>query len=458
MDSDENKLMLNGLMFFYVREKKSTQEKVENIKKVLEQGADVNFADKNNKKNTILHIAAQKEEKDVVELLLQKGALLSYNTDEKTPIQIAKDKNTSVSKEIVAILTKNGKYATVVEDKDSTTINNNQVASNQSPSTALSTDKKDILYPKRAGTSGGSGQFYETKLLSLVLHRAIHDPDIEECYLAANIRDVGDFDDVCFRFKIKEDGKTKHIISFTQAKHREDVDKAKLTVASVRSSSGNLSLVKYYDSFLKIKQQFYTKQKDDDPMFHGKFNEIDCYFILYTPLKESFERKLKDNVKVCSTLHKIMYTGDKQDVFRFNYEERDIEYLTNFIQQERVKVLGKVFLSFILTNAADMMTNDLIQIFHPTLAREVVAPRRNSTKYGFRDEFFCSDEPLLIILKETLYKEIVYTRTKKTELTKEEVLTRVKEIAKNPCADTISMLIGEVVYFDDKTNKLNLDV
>ncbi|XP_049697218.2 uncharacterized protein LOC126054708 isoform X1 [Helicoverpa armigera] len=264
-------LINNAFMFIYVRQDKPCEEKIENLETVLNNGADINYRDANDKSNTILHIAAQRDEKDVVDYLIKKGALILYNTDNipKTPVHIAKEKDTLISKQIYNILIEYDKHSS--EDKNSKKL---QIQLKKSCSLTQQNScatPAEITYPKRAGTSGVSGQFYETKLLSLVLHRALHDKVIEECYLAANIRDIGDLDDVCFRFKMQEDGKTKHVLCFTQAKHREDVDKAKLTVTSVRSTSGQFCLVKYFDSFLKIRQKFLTKSKTYDPMFEAAY-------------------------------------------------------------------------------------------------------------------------------------------------------------------------------------------
>ncbi|KAJ8728874.1 hypothetical protein PYW07_006570 [Mythimna separata] len=233
MENTEDTFIKNGFMFIYARENKPTAEKILNIKKILDADAYINSRDANDKKNTILHIATQREEKDLVEFLLREGALLVKNLDGKTPLQIAKEKNTELSKEIVNILTKNGKHLPHIDVSSSSSQQREQI---QNPSISQNnwpTSPTGIQFKKRNGTSGVRGQFYETKLLSLVLHRALHDKEIEDCYLAANIDEIGDFDDVCFRFKMQEDGVTKHIICFTQAKHREDANKHRLTVQSL---------------------------------------------------------------------------------------------------------------------------------------------------------------------------------------------------------------------------------
>lgn len=501
---DKNQLRKNGRMFFYAREDISTGEKIEALQKILIDGAEINSPDRNDNNNTVLHIAVENDEINIVQFLIKMGALLSYNLYNKTPMDIAKENNTALSKEIVYILTECGKYSPGVKDS---IMKKQQIPSNQNNSVPYSNSSKTFFYEKRSGTSGVGGQFYETKLLSLVLHRALHDKIIEECYLAANIKNIGDFDDVCFRFKMKEDGETKHVMCFMQAKHKEDPGKAKLSVASVRSTLGPFSLTKYFDSFLKIKQKFITTTKTTDPMFEGEFKDIDCYFILYTPLEQDFARKL-NNKSVCEKLHDFIYTWKKKEdnlppsasslkrkellqnklkkeIFQFDYENSDIIFLTKFVQRERMKVLGKVLLTFILSdNTKDMMTNDLIQIYHPALAQNVIEMFKNtgtnhvttsllsplgntgvqpSDWYGkFREEFFNTEDQLLLTLKETLYQEVLFTRKNyknqnSYQLSIEEVKQKIKAIIKNPSDKTISKLIGDVILFDDKTNKLYLD-
>ncbi|KAH9633725.1 hypothetical protein HF086_008747 [Spodoptera exigua] len=456
MDDNENELIQNGLMFIRARQNKPTKEKIKNIAAVLSEGADINSQDANDKNNTILHIATEKGERDVVQFLIENGATLQYNLDSKTPLHIAKENKTEIGKEILKILN-DGKRLPSIEGASQRV----EAYQNRSVSQVTESSPAQVLYEKRAGTSGVSGQFYETKLLSLVLHRALHDEDIEEFYLATNIRDIGDFDDVCFRFKMKEGDRTKQVVCFKQAKHREVTDKAKLTVSRIRATSGQFSLARYFDSFLKIKQKFLKKSKVFDPMFEGDFNDIDCYFVFYTPLQESFDRKLVGNKPVCGKLHEIIFTGDKDEVFQFDYEPSDIDFLTNFMQKERVKALGTAFLTLILSNKSnEIMSIDLIQLYHPALAKHVIEEKvrnKNTFDAKFRDDFFSTDDDILMTLRDSLYKVIVFKQSKKTKLSKEEIKDKVKEITRNPCAQNISELIGDVLYYDEKNSRLGVD-
>ncbi|CAB3225491.1 unnamed protein product [Arctia plantaginis] len=474
--SEEDKLIINGEMFFsvrkYIRQKKPSVEIIAKIEEFVKDGADINACDGNDNNNTILHIAVQKEEKDVVLYLLQKYKHLFSVQDKQKALSLALNKDTVVGKEIAEILsTQDNQLKPIVYENYCKQL----IPSDESHKKLQ--DKsiiKDHTYEKRAGTSGVSGQFYETKLLSLVLYRALHDKDIKEFYLAANIKDIGDFDDLCFRFN--------DVACFMQSKHRENTDKAKLTVASVRSSTGKLGLGIYFDSFLKIRRRF--SPNATDPMFQGAFDDIDSYFILYTPLKECFDRKLKVNKKICGKLHDIIHTNEKNenqndkttDIFQFDFEERDLDFLTKYIKHEQMKTLAKTFLEFILSKnkLEAMMASELVKLYHPALAQQVVLiskeaqmPSENIKNVSnnncihiakFRSEFFYSENDYLMKLKDTFYREIVYTHSAKTGLTKDELKQKIKDIVDHTCAETICQLIGSPLKFDESSDKLSLDI
>lgn len=487
--SDIDRLIVNSEMFLLLRQcvqkNTSSDEIIAKLKEVFHKGADINACDKNDNNNTVLHIAAVKGDKDVFLYLIQQGANLIRNAQNKTALDLVSQKNPALGKELSEITSLNEKPVANIA-KENTSNHEARLKQNQNkaitPSKTPSVQEKK--YAKRSGTSGVSGQFYETKLLSLVLHRALHDQEIENFYLAANINDIGDFDDVCFRYG--------NVACFMQTKHRENIQKAKLRVDQVRSTTGKLGLGVYFESFLKIKQRF--SPEENDPMFHGKFEDIDTYFIFYTPSQEEFERKLSADKKMCSKLHDIIYTSQKQikeginsgDVFQFDYEDRDLDFLTTFIKNKELKILGSEFLKFILSNknVQDIWKIPLIKMYHPALAQKVISisegletphcsgyinnlngqnvlGKSNSTNNcltgRFRTEFFDSEDSNLILLKEIFFQEIVFTHSPKTRLSTTELKQAIQDIANNPCPETISVIIGSPIKFDENTDKLSLD-
>ncbi|XP_075982291.1 uncharacterized protein LOC142980665 [Anticarsia gemmatalis] len=479
METSDEKLILNGQMFFSVRsllhQKKPSADIIAIIDDVLKQGADINARDANDNNNTILHIATQKEEKDIVSYLLEKGAQLLHNKHRQTPLELVQKINTPIGKEIANILAKHDKHVASCSTNPKQKVI--EPSFQQTNSTIKVPRGEHISYKKRGGTSGVSGQLYETKLLSLVLYRALHDLQIEEFYLAANINGIGDFDDVCFRYENEA--------CFIQAKHVENTGK-KLTIDKLRSEDHNLGLGKYFDSFLRIKQSF--SQTSEDPMFKGNFENLNCSFVLYTPLKAEFESHQIRRKQTSSKILDIISTGPQStDIFQIEYEKRDknISYLTKYIKREHMKELGKILVHFISSPVNAGTTNDLIKIYHPALAKKVINISKvqeplkvrkkqksgntstNATndsqaptfikKGNFRPEFFDSTDEMLITLKQACFNEIVYTLSPKTALTKEEIIQKIETMAKKPCAQSVSELIGSPLTFDDKNGIIRLN-
>uniref|UniRef100_A0A2A4IT74 Uncharacterized protein n=1 Tax=Heliothis virescens TaxID=7102 RepID=A0A2A4IT74_HELVI len=128
-------------------------------------------------------------------------------------------------------------------------------------------------YTKREGTSGVRGHLYETKLLSLIYFRLLHDDNIEQFYLGTNVDKLGAFDDICFRAKVK--GYDRPIAVFIQAKHREN--------NSVLTISNEREMEKYYNSFSEIRNKF--QAGNEDKLFEGTCSDTQCLFVIYTTAK-----------------------------------------------------------------------------------------------------------------------------------------------------------------------------
>ncbi|CAB3241475.1 unnamed protein product [Arctia plantaginis] len=479
--SDEDKLIINGEMFYsirtYMRQKKTSAEIIEKIEELLKRGADINACDKNDNNNNILHIAVQKEKVDVVVYLLQKGEKLFSMEDQQRALKLALQNKSILGKEIAEILSRQGILASSITGKSLQRTKSEENYGNETAESKTCNIK--YTYLKREGTSGVKGQLYETKLLSLVLHRALHDKQIEEFYLATNIKDIGGFDDVCFRYD--------NVTCFMQCKHRENIGKEKLTVCSIRSSKDKLFLGIYFDSYLKIRQLF--SSDSNDPLFKGKFDEIKSHFVIYTSLKQDFTRKLEGNKQICSKLHDIIFTGKKaenkikSDIFQFDFEDCDLDLLTEFIKYKDIKTLGKTFLKcIILNNVNGMMSSKLVKKYYPALIKTVISISKENTMSlkgkndsneqkslnfsnnsykvvgKFRDDFFSSQNDYLIMLKDVFCTEIIFTHSSKTKYTRNELREKIQDIANNTCAATIADLIGSPITFDNKNYQLILDI
>lgn len=281
-----------------------------------------------------------------------------------------------------------------------------------------------LRYKKRAGTSGVRGQLYETKLSSLVLYRALTDKEVTKFYLGTNVDGVGDLDDVCFKYELNNDPMQKMI--FIQAKHRDDHDKAKVSLSDLRTSSSDFSLVKYFDSYMGIKNMF--KKDNNDLMFRGEIINVDCVLVLYTPSKNSIPDKYKSFNTTSHQVKKILRAkGNTGDVFQIN----DLDLIVESLVAKRITAIGELLKSSLLVDNekkyCNLMSNDLIKRYHVVLARRVLHVLETKTrvignsveKYRegrFRADFFSSKDFLIHVLKEKMFEGITAENIQKYKL------------------------------------------
>jgi len=98
--------------------------------------------------------------------------------------------------------------------------------------------------------------------------RALH--KTEEFYLASNVDGAGAFDDLVFRYRLKEPDVWK--TCFMQLKHKNKG--GKICLSSLTQMSGDFSLFKYFESYCEIKSEA-SKLKHC-----GQFDEPE--FVIYT--------------------------------------------------------------------------------------------------------------------------------------------------------------------------------
>ena len=102
----------------------------------------------------------------------------------------------------------------------------------------------------------------------------------EEFQLASNVEGAGDFDDLVFRYKLRDKGIWK--TCFIQLKHKKTG--GKIQRSSLTQMSGDFSLLKYFKSFCEIKNKAAT---DRNLKQCGPFDEFE--FVIYT--NQKLERK-----------------------------------------------------------------------------------------------------------------------------------------------------------------------
>ncbi|KAJ8703595.1 hypothetical protein PYW07_017519 [Mythimna separata] len=254
-------------------------------------------------------------------------------------------------------------------------------------------------YDKGEGTSGIRGQLYETKLLSLIFYRAKHDDSIEEFQLASNIADIGAFDDICIKVKMK--GIAKPLIVCIQAKHKDD-----------REQTLDIDVMKYFRSYLKIRERFEMDNKDE--IFQGKFHETESYFVIYTSGKDKFSN---DEVvgEFASQLNELIGTGGtaKQPY----KHDAHVESLCHIFMKEQAISLAKQVAAYMSgeRNFETMLSDELMLTYHVILARYVVevseivpgGHRIATFQQGFIDNYLGEK---LNLFKNTLYKEALGRR------------------------------------------------
>ncbi|KAJ8704058.1 hypothetical protein PYW07_013352 [Mythimna separata] len=252
-------------------------------------------------------------------------------------------------------------------------------------------------YKKRDGTSGIQGQLYETKLISLIYFRMLHDNGIKQFSLATNRDDTGAFDDISFKANVK--GFDKPLAVFIQAKHREN---EKLLMFTSKKD-----LIKYFVSYLLIRRTFEPSSKD--MIFGGKFDETECVFVMYTTAKDDPNNKVYEG-DFAEYLNKLIGTGGS--CTQPAYTDEDLDFLCKIVMQEHMKVLAEQLAKFICEDSGNeiSMNNDLLLNYHVILALNVldVSEILYSGKpeghriASFKQDFFTNNDEYLVLFKNKL--------------------------------------------------------
>lgn len=273
-------------------------------------------------------------------------------------------------------------------------------------------------FRKRNGTAGIGGQLYETKLLTLILHRLLNDDTIEEFVLGTNIDGLGAVDDIVLRYKKKHSRKST--IIFLQAKHKDDPTKHKLTIDDILKKDGDFSFQKYFESYLKINQILHNENKN--VMFRGPREDIDVQYIIYTPVKENIPKNKLPKVLDFESIIKTEENG-----FQLKCDDEEVELLLKGIRKSRASLLAKTVAYFIKKkNYKRVLDNCIIKEYHIFLSLNVMSledekitkssdsssiDTENSYYTGkFSHTFLNSKDDYLILMKEVLLNELRDTK------------------------------------------------
>ena len=118
------------------------------------------------------------------------------------------------------------------------------------------------------------GEPYEFKMAAFLFARGLN--RTEEFRLASNVDGAGDFDDLVFRYRLREPDVWK--TCFIQLKHKKNG--GTIQRSSLTQMSGNFSLLKYFKSFCEIKNKAATEPNLKQC---GPFDDFE--FVIYTNQK-----------------------------------------------------------------------------------------------------------------------------------------------------------------------------
>jgi hypothetical protein len=149
-------------------------------------------------------------------------------------------------------------------------------------------------FRRRTGADSLHSELYEVKMAAFLFARGLN--RTEEFLLASNVEGVGAFDDLVFRYRLRDSDVWK--TCFIQLKHKKS--KGTIQRSSLTQMSGNFSLFKYFNSYCEIKQNAPT-----DPKLKECGPFVDFEFIIYTNEKMKYvsliQGKASDPLSILSS-------------------------------------------------------------------------------------------------------------------------------------------------------------
>jgi len=222
-------------------------------------------------------------------------------------------------------------------------------------------------FRRRPGSVGLHGELYGVKMAAFLFARALN--KTEEFRLASNVDGAGDFDDLVFRYRLREPDVWK--TCFIQLKHKKK--ERTIRYSSLTQMSGDFSLLKYFKSFCEIKN---NASLDRNLKECGLF--VDFEFVIYTNARMEGGFTLQggdsDPLSILSsgTNGGKYVTFDKtrdKDIFRFFEDLSDYHKLT----EELDSLLE-------MRTSVDKEINEKIKRFQISVARNKIFGDLDSLK------------------------------------------------------------------------------
>jgi len=243
-------------------------------------------------------------------------------------------------------------------------------------------------FDRRPGTDGQHGVLYEVKMATFLFARALS--RTEEFLLASNVEGAGAFDDLVFRYRLKEPDIWK--TCFIQLKHKDNgrtIERSSLT-----QMSGDFSLLKYFKSFCEIKNSATTNPTLEQC---GPFSDFE--FVIYT--NEKFESKSQGSESQGSESPpqgedsdplSILSSGKEKGKYITFDETRDRDIFGFFEELSRYQELSKK-LDILLKGGKDVDKDIILKIedFQRSIINKVILgnPKRlkSNQKKDYVDKF-----------------------------------------------------------------------
>ncbi|KAL9696031.1 hypothetical protein quinque_015316 [Culex quinquefasciatus] len=241
--------------------------------------AAVNFVNHHNKCQTPLHDAVRGGDPQLVDLLLSRGANAELrNVDNKKPLDLCAGLD--------------GGRRAAVEAVFREFFRRNKLRVRGVEREGQKVEGLVRTFVKRPGTAA-VGQFYETKLLTMVLFRLLNEDPVRGFYLGNNLDEAGAFDDIVLR--VVDEGGGEGKVWCLQAKHREAASSVNFRdLINMAKKGGDFHLVKYFDSFLKIRYMF--GGGGEHAIFRGEYELVELELIIFTPAVINFPEEVECKV------------------------------------------------------------------------------------------------------------------------------------------------------------------
>ena len=233
---------------------------------------------------------------------------------------------------------------------------------------------------------------------------------IKGFYLASNVEEADNLDDVVFKYTYNsQDGTEKTKIIFLQAKHRDKETarrpQEKVTFNKLLSGSeADFSLQKYFTSYLRIKKQF-SPNKVEDPIFGSRYEDVDCEFVIYSNALPGFTinrggvEQLEETVqKVSVDKDSILYLSEEMSeantYYRLSFgSDRNEEIVNALRYSAECNKLARELAESAFSKDGININNNIFKNYQIALKEKVLEIEKPRLA-KFREGFLNGEKPL----------------------------------------------------------------